>query len=54
MKMDDVKVTGDIGATLDAQTTFQVADVNYLTEFTKVGVCVFCLSRGSIPCYRFY
>lgn len=36
MKMDDVKVTGDVGATLDVQTTFEVADVNYLTEFTKV------------------
>ncbi|KAL4074292.1 hypothetical protein J3A83DRAFT_4234939 [Scleroderma citrinum] len=36
MKMDDVKVTGDVGATLDVQTTFEVADVSYLTEFTKV------------------
>lgn len=45
MKMDDVKVTGDVGATLDVQTTFEVADVNYLTEFTKVGVYLF-----DMPC----
>lgn len=45
MKMDDVKVAGDVGATLDVQTTFEVADVNYLTEFTKVGVCLL-----DVPC----
>lgn len=36
MRMDDVNVVGDVGATLNVQTTFEVADVNVLTSFTKV------------------
>ncbi|KAF8840051.1 hypothetical protein BDN67DRAFT_1054007 [Paxillus ammoniavirescens] len=36
MQMSDVNVVGDVGATLDVQTTFEVADVDYLTSFTKV------------------
>ncbi|KIJ67573.1 hypothetical protein HYDPIDRAFT_180379 [Hydnomerulius pinastri MD-312] len=36
MKLSDVNVVGDVGATLDAQTTFEVADVDHLTSFTKV------------------
>ncbi|KAF9222628.1 hypothetical protein BS17DRAFT_802839 [Gyrodon lividus] len=36
MKMGDVNIVGDVGATLDVQTTFEVADVDYLTNFTKV------------------
>ena len=36
MHMDDVNVVGDVGATLDVQTTFEVADVDVLTSFTKV------------------
>lgn len=36
MHMDDVNVVGDVGATLNVQTTFEVADVNVLTSFTKV------------------
>ncbi|KAG6908393.1 hypothetical protein DXG01_004822 [Tephrocybe rancida] len=36
IKMDDVKVTGDVGGAIDAATTFAVADVDHLTEFTKV------------------
>jgi hypothetical protein len=37
IKMDDIKVTGDIGATIDTKSTFEVGDVGHLTEFTKVG-----------------
>ncbi|KAH7926942.1 hypothetical protein BV22DRAFT_1007914 [Leucogyrophana mollusca] len=36
MKMADVNVVGDVGATLDTQATFEVADVGHLTDFTKV------------------
>ncbi|KAF9245017.1 hypothetical protein BU15DRAFT_85819 [Melanogaster broomeanus] len=36
MKMADVDLVGDVGATLDVQTTFEVADVNYLANFTTV------------------
>lgn len=36
MHMDDVNVLGDVGATLNVQTTFEVADVNVLASFTKV------------------
>ncbi|KAJ7668375.1 hypothetical protein DFH06DRAFT_1181491 [Mycena polygramma] len=33
--MDPLKVAADIGATLDTSSTFTVADVDHLTEFTK-------------------
>ncbi|KAG1896026.1 uncharacterized protein F5891DRAFT_1165745 [Suillus fuscotomentosus] len=36
MKMDPVNVVGDVGATLDMQTTFEVANTAYLANFTKV------------------
>ena len=36
MKMPDVSLTGDVGASLDLEAEFSVADVDYLTEFTKV------------------
>ncbi|KAG6857277.1 hypothetical protein H0H87_007110 [Tephrocybe sp. NHM501043] len=36
IKMADVQVTGDVGAPIDATSSFEVADVAHLTEFTKV------------------
>lgn len=36
IRMDDVQVIGDVGATLDTQSTFNVLNVDVLTEFTKV------------------
>ncbi|KAF9451269.1 hypothetical protein P691DRAFT_757432 [Macrolepiota fuliginosa MF-IS2] len=36
IKMDAVQVTGDVGATLDNDATFNVADVGVLTNFAKV------------------
>ncbi|KAG1812612.1 uncharacterized protein BJ212DRAFT_460083 [Suillus subaureus] len=36
MKMDPVNVVGDVGATLNVQTTFEVANADYLANFTKV------------------
>ncbi|KAH7915074.1 hypothetical protein BJ138DRAFT_1122997 [Hygrophoropsis aurantiaca] len=36
MNMPDVNVVGDVGATLNTQATFEVADVGHLTDFTKV------------------
>lgn len=36
MHMDDVNLVGDVGATLNVQTTFEVADINVLASFTKV------------------
>ncbi|KAG6813669.1 hypothetical protein H0H92_008517 [Tricholoma furcatifolium] len=35
VKMQDVTVTGDVGGSIDATTTFTVADVDHLTDFTK-------------------
>ena len=36
--MSDVDVVGVVGATIDAQSTFHVVDVDHLTDFTKVFV----------------
>ncbi len=36
IKMDDLDVIGDVGATIDLSSLFSVADVGHLTEFTKV------------------
>ncbi|GLB37240.1 putative protein of unknown function (DUF3712) [Lyophyllum shimeji] len=35
IKMPDVKVVGDVGAAIDAASSFEVADVAHLTDFTK-------------------
>ncbi|KAF5386260.1 hypothetical protein D9615_002421 [Tricholomella constricta] len=35
IKMDDVKVIGDVGGAIDAASSFEVADVAHLTDFTK-------------------
>ena len=34
--MSDISVTGDVGGTIDAESTFQITDLAHLTEFTKV------------------
>jgi hypothetical protein len=36
MQMPDVQLTGDVGATLDVEGTFQVADVSTLEAFSEV------------------
>ncbi|KAG1762129.1 hypothetical protein EDD22DRAFT_1029175 [Suillus occidentalis] len=36
MKMDPVNVIGDVRATLNVQSTFEVANADYLANFTKV------------------
>jgi hypothetical protein len=36
IKLDDVKVVGDVGGAIDVESAFQVADVAHLTDFTKV------------------
>ncbi|KII92866.1 hypothetical protein PLICRDRAFT_102438 [Plicaturopsis crispa FD-325 SS-3] len=35
IKMSDVKLSADVGATLDLESAFEVADVDHLTDFTK-------------------
>lgn len=40
MKLTDVDVVGDVGAVLDVETTFDVTDVDHITEFTKVDICI--------------
>ncbi|KAG6878541.1 hypothetical protein C0993_004439 [Termitomyces sp. T159_Od127] len=35
IKLGDVKVTGNVGGTIDATSSFEVADVAHLTDFTK-------------------
>ena len=37
--MNDLNVVGNVGGTIDTETTFEVLDINHLTNFTKV-----CLS----------
>jgi hypothetical protein len=34
--MADVKLVGDVGATIDTESTFEVLDIDQLTAFTKV------------------
>ncbi|EGO25193.1 hypothetical protein SERLADRAFT_448192 [Serpula lacrymans var. lacrymans S7.9] len=36
LKMQDVNIVGDVGATLNVESTFEVADLDLLTNFTKV------------------
>lgn len=36
LKLDSVNVVGDVGASLDVNAAFTVADVGHLTDFTKV------------------
>lgn len=36
IKMPDINVTGDVGANFQVTTDFSIADVNHLTDFTKV------------------
>ncbi|KAJ8482152.1 hypothetical protein ONZ45_g15054 [Pleurotus djamor] len=36
MKLDAVNVVGDVGAELDVETTFDITDVDHITDFTKV------------------
>lgn len=45
IKIDAVKVTGDVGATLDNDSTFNVVDLGTLTEFTKVCLVFWILYR---------
>jgi len=33
--MKDISVTGDVGGDIDAESTFTVADVDHLADFTK-------------------
>jgi hypothetical protein len=51
IKLADVKLTGDVGAAMDIESTFEVADVAHLTEFTKVasiyGFSFFSILTGS-------
>ncbi|KAL1735691.1 hypothetical protein EV714DRAFT_280260 [Schizophyllum commune] len=35
IKMDNVSITGDVGGDINVTSSFQVADADYLTEFTK-------------------
>jgi len=34
--MPDIKITADVGAQFKMEANFEIADVNHLTEFTKV------------------
>ncbi|KAF8894927.1 hypothetical protein CPB84DRAFT_1848428 [Gymnopilus junonius] len=45
--MSDVHVVGDVGATIDAESTFQVADVDHLTDFTKACILLTLLTADS-------
>lgn len=36
LRMNPVSVTGDVGATLNDDASFDVVDIETLTEFTKV------------------
>lgn len=36
INMQDIKITGDVGAQFEMEANFEIADVGHLTEFTKV------------------
>jgi hypothetical protein len=36
IKMNDVDVVGDVGANIDLESAFEVADIEHITQFTKV------------------
>ena len=36
IKMDNITVVGDVGGDIEMESEFEVADVDHLTEFTKV------------------
>ena len=46
IKMDNVSITGDAGGDINVTSSFEVADTDYLTEFTKVSLFSVC-TRGS-------
>lgn len=37
IQMPDINITGDVGGNFSVDTTFNVADVDHLTDFTKAG-----------------
>jgi hypothetical protein len=36
IKMPDIEITADVGAQFKMEANFEIADVDHLTEFTKV------------------
>ena len=36
IKMPDINITGDVGANFQISADFSIADVDHLTDFTKV------------------
>lgn len=46
MKIPDVPVTGAVGATLDLNAAFEVADTDLLAAFTKVRISCVDVSMG--------
>lgn len=36
INMPNINITGDAGARFEVETTFEIADVGHVTEFTKV------------------
>jgi len=49
MKLDPVGIVGDVGATLNVQTTFEIANVEYMANFTKVRQNYFLISISKLP-----
>jgi hypothetical protein len=45
--MPDIKIIGRIGAHFDVEANFEIADVDHLTEFTKVREIGDASYRGS-------
>jgi len=55
IKIDAVQVTGDVGATLDKDSTFDVINLETLTEFTKVyKLAFFIIDMFPILLHRSY
>ena len=52
IRMGDVHLVGDVGATINMESTFEVADVDQLTAFTKVFLPFFLRSSYSFPARR--
>ena len=46
--MADIQVLGDVGASISAQSKFEVADVTRLAEFTKVSAVYLSSFRSTL------
>lgn len=52
--MNNLSVIADIGGTINTETTFEVLDLDHLTDFTKVCLNVNVYKYLLMNCLRYY